>query len=187
MAVSSPPHVLIVGGSYAGISALNTLITGSAGISKEAPAGARPGPPGPPSPARALGTRPRYTILDERDGYYHTVGAPLGQVDPGYANQFWVPFSGIVKDKAAVNGDDIRFVQGSAASLDPEAKKLTYTTAEKEEGSISYDFVLVATGMRRGAPIVPQALHERQHLQDVEDFVAPLRTASRIVFVGGGL
>ena len=184
--VQRQPHVLIVGAAYGGISALNNLIKLSAG-KPQGPAlgpGGPGGPQGPPDVARALRTKPRYTILDERDGFYHTVGAPLGQVNPSYAREFWIRYEDILKDREA--DEDVQYVQGTASNLDTESKTLLYNSSEEKERSLSYDFLVVATGLRRAFPVVPEALKEDPYLEDVERFVAPLRNASRIVLVGGG-
>ena len=96
------PHILIVGGAYAGVSALNNLISLSTGKLPEAPRRGGPGgrggrvgqtgqaPPRPPAMdytsiiTRPLRSKLTYTLLDERDGFYHSVGAPLGQISSAF-------------------------------------------------------------------------------------------------------
>jgi NADPH-dependent 2,4-dienoyl-CoA reductase/sulfur reductase-like enzyme len=192
------PHILVIGGAYAGISALNSLIDLSAG--KALPVGRGP-PPGrgggpgngpppaqvpetPPEPPRALRTQPRYTLLDERDGFYHTVGAPLGQITPSYAREFWIKYENIVKD-TFTNGD-VQFVHGSAVALDAKSKTVTYSNAGAEPQNISYDYLIVATGMRRGVPVVPKALEKSTFLSEVEQMSTELKSTSKVVVVGGG-
>jgi apoptosis-inducing factor 2 len=57
------PHVLIVGSSYGGLSTLNHCIDLAAGKPQQHSARQ------PPEIGRALTNRPRYTLLDERDGF----------------------------------------------------------------------------------------------------------------------
>lgn len=192
--MSHQPHILIVGGAYAGISALNNLISLSAGKVPEAPQrggrGGR-GPPGPPPPdyasiiTRPLRSKPRYTLLDERDGFYHSVGAPLGQISSAFSREFWLSYDKIVATRSA--DDDVRFVQGTAVGLDMDSKTLHYQSASNEKPQpISYDYLILATGMRRGAPVVPQAVDYETYMADVERFETELGRCSKIVLVGGG-
>jgi len=186
------PHVLIVGGAYAGLSALNTLISFSANPPPP-PSGQEPlhGPPTElPAIARALRQKPRYTLLDERDGFYHSVGAPLGQISLPFAREFWIGYDEILRQRTA-DGGDVSFVQGTATALDMQAKVLSYATQDaKREVSvvqqISYDYLVLATGMKRGAPALPQALHRDQYLADVEAYENELSQYSKILLVGGG-
>jgi cation diffusion facilitator CzcD-associated flavoprotein CzcO len=191
------PHILVIGGAYAGISALNTLISLSAGKPLPEGRGPPPGPGGrpgrgppaeatqtPSEPPRALRVRPRYTLLDERDGFYHIVGAPLGQISPSYAREFWIKYENIVKDTFA--DENVEFVHGSAIALDSGSKIVKYSNAGAEPQSIRYDYLVVGTGMRRGVPVVPDSLEKSTFLETVEQMSTQLTNASRVVVVGGG-
>lgn len=205
-AASIAPHIVIVGGAYAGLSALNSLVSLSEG--KGHPEGKKRGFPqgdsgrstgfeSPPNeatkrtaapdgaPSRALKTKPRYTILDERDGFYHTVGAPLGQISAPFAREFWVRFDEILTTKP---DEDIEFIHGSAIALDMESKILTVSPANSpaEMQNLSYDFLIIASGMRRKWPVVPRAFDYDSYIRDVEDWERELRQCNRIVLVGGG-
>ena len=152
-ATSSPPHVVIVGGAYAGLSALNSLISLSNG--KGLPVGKKGAPPvsSNEAPPGALQKKPRYTLLDERDGFYHTVGAPLGQISVPHAREFWVKYDEIL---AAKKGEDVQFVHGSAVGLDIASKTLTFSRMQSPAHTekLSYDYLIVASGMSRKWPVV---------------------------------
>ncbi|KAF2420210.1 FAD/NAD(P)-binding domain-containing protein [Tothia fuscella] len=178
------PHILIVGGAYAGLSTLNSLITLSSGAALPTGPVSPPPPPEPFVSARGLRNKPRYTLLDERDGFYHTVGAPLGQITPSYAKEFWLSYDDIVADTYA--NEDVKFVHGSASSLDLEKKIIEYKTADSTVGHISYDYMVVATGMRRGAPIVPLEFDKQSFLSTVDKMSAELTRTRKVVIVGGG-
>lgn len=191
----SQPHVLIVGGAYGGLSALNTLIALSSGKAlPEGRKGGRPGgaPGGPPPPAftplpeisRALRTKPRYTILDERDGFYHTVGAPLGTISSSFTKSMWARYVDI--DQQRFSEENVQFIQGSATGLDAEKKTVKYSQNSGEQKSISYDYLVLGTGMRRGGPVVPQSTDKADALEESDRYEASLSKAERIVFVGGG-
>ncbi|KAF2673318.1 FAD/NAD(P)-binding domain-containing protein [Microthyrium microscopicum] len=177
--MSPQPHVLIVGGSYAGLNALNQLISLSQGKApQEAPTS------GPLKHIRPLNVKPRYTILDERDGFYHLVGAPLSMISSNIAWEFWVPFQHIIKTKEGYT--DVSFVHGKATSLNEAAKKMDYKTPAGELKSIPYDYLIVATGMARTAPVVPTAMFRDQYLKDVKKLENELGQHQKIVLVGGG-
>jgi apoptosis-inducing factor 2 len=200
------PRILIVGGAYAGVSALNNLISLSAGKLPEAPRRGGPGgrggrggrggqtgqaPPRPPTMdyasiiTRPLRSKPTYTLLDERDGFYHSVGAPLGQISTVFAREFWISYEKIVSTRST--DDEIQFIQGTATALDMDSKTLYYESpSNKKYQSISYDYLILATGMRRGAPVVPQALDYNTYMADVERLETELGQCSKIVLVGGG-
>ncbi|TID22703.1 FAD/NAD(P)-binding domain-containing protein [Venturia nashicola] len=194
---SNQPHILIVGGAYGGLSALNTLIALSSG--KPLPEARKGGPPpgpggqrGPPPPAfaplpeisRALRTKPRYTIIDQRDGFYHTVGAPLGTISSSFTKNMWARYAEI--DPQRFSGEDVRFIQASATGLDLEKKTLKYSKDSAEEKSISYDYLVLGTGMRRGGPVVPQSTDKADALEESDRYEASLGKAEKIVLVGGG-
>lgn len=174
------PHILIVGGSYGGLSTLNSLIHLSRGEPQ------RKSPRAPPSISRALKVQPRYTVLDERDGFYHSVGAPLGQISPSFADEFWVKYDDFKKVTSAYQ--DVQFVQGTATELDMAAKVLKYSqpTSETQERELDYDYLVIATGIRRGWPVVPRVIQKSENLKEVEKLEQELSRYSKIVLVGGG-
>jgi NADH dehydrogenase FAD-containing subunit len=177
------PHILIVGGAYGGLSALNNLISLSTG--NTVVAGLGPSPDASLEISRSLRVPPRYTLLDERDGFYHTVGAPLGQISPSYAQEFWLKYEDILRDTYA--GVGVRFIQGTAVRLSPEHKHLEYSSENGVlHGTISFDYLIVATGMRRGLPVVPGALDKALFLDEVNTLSNELQHASGVVVIGGG-
>jgi NADH dehydrogenase FAD-containing subunit len=200
------PHIVIVGGAYGGLSTLNSLISlgnGQGHLEGKkrpgGPGGNRGGgapqagasspragpPPGPPNVSRGLRVKPRYTLLDERDGFYHLVGAPLGQISPSHAREFWVKYDELMSTKYA--NDLVHFVRGSASRMDVEAKTLTYRSANQtDEQKLSYDFLVIASGLNRGWPVVPKSLNFGKYVADAEGFEKELSPCSRIVLVGGG-
>jgi NADH dehydrogenase FAD-containing subunit len=132
-----------------------------------------------------LQVKPRYTLVDERDGFYHSVGAPLGQISPSHAREFWVRYDEILRTKYA--NDQVDFAHGTAVKLDTEAKTLSYEPADQSEAQkIPYDFLVLATGMSRGWPVVPKSLDFDTYVADAQNFEKELIPCSRIVIIGGG-
>lgn len=195
-------HIVIVGGSYAGLSCLNTLIDRSAGIIQSDTRRGRPqGPHGTSnqdsrpgesavesfSPQRALKVKPKYTLIDERDGFYHTLGAPLGQIALNPGKDFWVPYDEIVP---AMNdrGENVQFIRGTVTNVGVGAKHLTVSLSNSPDQTqvLGYDFLVVASGIKRGWPVVPRSLDYSSYLTDIRQREEELSAHRSIVIVGGG-
>jgi apoptosis-inducing factor 2 len=177
---SQRPHVLVVGGAYGGLSAVNGLIhLGRGDPQKE-------GPRNPPNVARALRVKPRITVLDERDGFFHSVGAPLGQISAPFANEFWINYEDIKRSSPLY--EDVQFVKGTAVGLDMASKILQYSVeaSDSERKELAYDYLVLATGTRRQWPVVPEVLQKVQYIKQVEQMEHEISGCSRVVLVGGG-
>jgi Pyridine nucleotide-disulphide oxidoreductase len=173
------PHVLIVGGSYGGLSTLNSLIDLSNGRAQPK------SPHNLPEIGRPLPLKPRYTVLDLKDGFYHTAGAPLAQISPAHAREFWVSYDEFRANE--MDDEHIDFIQGKATTLDSEVKMLSYVDTKGLTKRLAYDYMVIATGVQRNFPVVPRATNRIQYLADVERFSLQLKSADRIVIVGGGM
>ena len=178
---SQRPHVLVVGGAYAGLSAVNGLIHLSRGDPQ------KEGPRTPPNVARALRVKPHITVLDERDGFFHSVGAPLGQISKSFANEFWIQYEDIKKSSPLY--EDVQFVKGTAVGLDTASKILKYSAEDSdyETKELAYDYLVLATGIRRRWPVVPEVLQKAQYTKQAEQLEHEISGCSRVVLVGGGI
>ncbi|KAI5806106.1 hypothetical protein EDC01DRAFT_134967 [Geopyxis carbonaria] len=166
------PRILILGGAYAGLSVAMNLTHLLAGTTP--PPSAFPQPP-LPAPKH---TKPTVTILDERDGCYHTLATPLLHTSPtcGLASAAWRRFADM---------PGLRAVRGTVQSVDTAAKVVTHSG-----GSEAYDYLVVATGLHRAYPAIPKALEKTQYLRDTGALTSRLATtaaaAGTVVVVGGG-
>ncbi|KAF4634396.1 hypothetical protein G7Y89_g3697 [Cudoniella acicularis] len=198
------PHVVIVGGAYAGLSAaLNILrICDGKGLQegrRRGPGGGR-GRGGRGSGSRGRGgrpgasdserpdfkvsvpsTMPKITLLDARDGFF---GAPLAHSFKDFSPKAWIPFSSVPE----LQRENVTILQGEALKVDPDLKTLTYlpSSSLKEEVRFSYDYLVVATGLQRTWPALPRALSKPQYLRDSDAHINNLRKSEGIVIVGGG-
>ena len=184
----SPFKVLIIGGAYGGLSAALNLQDLCSGLAP------RCGPP--PKEGDEAEERPQLpievTIIDERDGFYHLIGSPLTLADEEYAARAWVKY----EDIPALQGtnSNIRVLHGSVQTVDINAKIATYSPRGIQVGTqtaatihLPYDYLVVASGLRRPFPVVPQSLRRKQYLFEAESHIRAV-TASRhgVVVVGGG-
>ncbi|ROV87304.1 hypothetical protein VPNG_10399 [Cytospora leucostoma] len=171
-----PFKVLILGGSYAGLSAALDLLDLSEGRA------ARRGENDVPTHDGNIPVD--ITIVDERDGYYHLIGSPLALADHAYAKKAWVKYT----DIPAVQTPKINIIQGTAKKVDPEIKRATILEAANQtERQLTYDYLVVGTGLRRIWPVVPQSLTREQYLLETGAHIDSVRSASAgVVVVGGG-
>ncbi|KAL2753749.1 hypothetical protein ACRALDRAFT_1065037 [Sodiomyces alcalophilus JCM 7366] len=124
------------------------------------------------------------TIVDERDGFLHLIGCPMAFVSSDYASKTWVRF----QDIPALQRPNVRFVQGSVDKVDTAAKAATVLAhATKEPLELSYDFMIVGSGLRRVFPVVPQSLLRKQFLLEAEEHIHAVTNApDGVIVVGGG-
>ncbi|KAJ3479138.1 hypothetical protein NLG97_g8399 [Lecanicillium saksenae] len=164
-ATNSTPtvRVLVAGGSYAGLSVAVNLLDLNRGVS----------PRMHPEPFVFEEDWPHVnfhiTIVDERDGFLHIVGAPLALADSAYRDSAWVPF----RDMMDLEDENVTFVHGSLSHVDCATKTATVLRhGSKDATTIEYDYFCAATGYRRVWPV--------RHIEEVA------RATHGVLVVGGG-
>ncbi|KAM7210648.1 apoptosis-inducing factor 2 [Rhypophila decipiens] len=180
LADSAPFRILVIGGSYGGLSAALNLQDLCRG--KEPRCG--------PAPDREHQVeQPQIpidiTIVDERDGFYHAIGGPLVLASEMYAEKAWVKYDEI----PALRSPNIRVLQGSVKSVDTEEKVATFLAhgPGAEEWEIEYDYLVAAAGLRRVWPVVPKSLRKKEYLLETGDHTRDaLAGRHGVVVVGGG-
>ncbi|THZ52916.1 FAD/NAD(P)-binding domain-containing protein [Aureobasidium pullulans] len=177
--LQNTPKVLIIGGSYSGLAAtvnLLDLCDGKPPRFSSAPANDN---------SKSISKLPvDITIVDERDGYYHLIGNPLAFASDDAASKSWTRF----RDIPALKLPNVRFLQGSVATIDCE-KKVAWIvdTVTEQRRQEPYDYLLVASGLRRTSPVVPQALDRDQFLAEARTHTKSIRDAKEgVVVIGGG-
>lgn len=116
------------------------------------------------------------------------MGAPNAAVSRNRADAAWYEYK---QGGKPYSPDTVQFVQGKARKVDPIKKVLEFspypnsTTAAAE--TIHYDYIVVATGVRRQHPVVPNALTRQQYLSEYDDLREQMSAATDgVVIVGGG-
>ncbi|KAH0267984.1 FAD/NAD(P)-binding domain-containing protein, partial [Aureobasidium melanogenum] len=176
--VQAIPRVLVIGGSYAGLAATVNLIDlcdgkqprfTSASTEEESPKVKLP---------------VDITIVDERDGYYHLIGNPLAFASDDASSKSWTKF----QDIPAFRLPNINFLQGSVATINCETKTASIVdTVTKQIRQEKYDYLLVASGLRRPSPVVPQALNRDQFIAEAKAHTKAIRDAKEgVAVIGGG-
>ncbi|CZT53404.1 related to pyridine nucleotide-disulphide oxidoreductase AMID-like [Rhynchosporium secalis] len=175
--VETPIKILVIGGSYGGLSAALNLYDLCNG--KEARA-TRYDPKGASGELIPIEIK----IVDERDGYYHLIGSPLALASEDYAKKNWVRFA----DLPALQLPCISWAQGSVVSIDTETKAATIAdNILGKEYAESYDYLVVASGLKRQWPAVPQASTRKAYLSEVATHIREVKDAKEgVIVIGGG-
>ncbi|KAK4162359.1 hypothetical protein QBC43DRAFT_215319 [Cladorrhinum sp. PSN259] len=187
---NTPFRVLIVGGSYAGLSAALNLQDLCSGKSPRCGPAPKPAEGAEPASSSSL---PQFdidiTIIDERDGFFHLIGTPLALTSKSYADRTWVRYEDLpcVRDSSS-----IKVVQGSVTEVDQISKSAKYLTVRHGEKtgevqSVEYDYLVVAAGLRRVWPVVPQALDKKGWMAEAERHIEEgAKGRYGVLVVGGG-
>ena len=90
-------------------------------------------------------------------------------------------------DLPAVQAPNINLVQGSVQDVNCESKVATVATHEGGVSKLGYDFLVVASGLRRVWPVVPQSLKKKQYLLEAGDHIRSVSDFRHgVAVVGGG-
>ncbi|OJD31296.1 apoptosis inducing factor [Diplodia corticola] len=174
-----PFKVLVVGGSYAGLSASLNLLDLCHGK-----------PPRflPDTPAPTEKIPVEITVVDERDGFLHLISTPLAHASDEYAPKAWTKFD----DVPALKAPGVRHLHGRVVSVDCAKKtavvaKATASSPHEAPVEEAYDFLIVGSGLRRAWPVVPQSLDKASYLAEVGAHIQRIKDAKEgIVVIGGG-
>ncbi|CAI7618596.1 unnamed protein product [Penicillium palitans] len=175
--VSRSFRVLVIGGSYGGLSAALALIDLSQGRLTRFNYNADAQAPTHRIPIQI-------TVVDKRDGYYHLIGSPKALASEKFASEAWTRF----QDIPGLKSPDLSFIQGSVSSVDFNAKEAHIVDADtKNSRTEPYDYLIASSGLRRSFPTVPQSLRREEFLKEAREHMADVKQAQDgIVIIGGG-
>ncbi|KAE9972935.1 hypothetical protein BLS_003815 [Venturia inaequalis] len=163
----TPLRVLVVGGSYAGLAAALNLLDLCSGKAPRFTPDIEHFPK--PVPIKV-------TIVDERDGFYHLIGSPLALASEDYSPKGWLRFEDL---PALRSQPDLKCIQGSVNHIDPEQRIATITDSITEQSHTeNYDYLVVASGLRRVWPVVPQSLTKKTYLYETSEHIHTVRESA---------
>lgn len=130
---------------------------------------------------------PRISIIEARDGYYHSVGTPLAHTSRDYIPHPWKSYG----DFSELQCENVSIIQGRAAETNLTAKTISYvSTSLHDSGALKvlpFDYLVIATGLRRPWPTVPSAFDKKQYEEDARKYISVLEKSQHgVVVVGGG-
>ncbi|QDS72569.1 hypothetical protein FKW77_000802 [Venturia effusa] len=173
---TTPLRILVIGGSYAGLAAtLNLLDLCNGKAPRFTPNVEHTSQPVPI----------KITLVDERDGFYHLIGSPLALASEDYSPEAWMRYEDL---PALRSQPDLKCIQGSVKNIDPEQRSATITNTLTERSHVEkYDYLIVASGLRRAWPVVPQSLTKKTYLFETSEHIhSANKSAQGVVVVGGG-
>ncbi|OBA19314.1 FAD/NAD(P)-binding domain-containing protein [Metschnikowia bicuspidata var. bicuspidata NRRL YB-4993] len=180
-------NVLIVGGSYAGLSALIAI-------------------------KNHLRERNRLqkisvTIVEPKAGFLNVLGVPRAIVDIEFAKTQFVPFESledIVLDHVISNDEfvidtlgktvkpnnndtvEVTYVQGSITDLRSKSASYHLNNRTDEVGSIEFNYSVIATGRNRHWPTSPLAYNYQSYMEEMVEFRRQVDTCQKIAVIGAG-
>lgn len=93
------------------------------------------------------------------------------------------------EDIPTLRSESITHIQGSATNVDCDRKIAAITdSVSGRETRESYDYLVVATGLRRAFPAVPQSLTRKAYLFEMDGYIQKVKNAKEgVVVIGGGM
>ncbi len=157
------PRIVIIGAGYAGIAA-----------------------------ATALESIAQVIVIEPKPYFFHNVGAVRACVDASFINKCIVPLDKLFK-KPAQN----KVVQARVAAVHKD-KVVLEKAPESTEGlsdilstndneiSITFDYLLIATGSTYNAPFKSDFNSAQEVTQNLEKVAARIKESQKILLIGGG-
>ncbi|KAI4647083.1 uncharacterized protein J4E78_009058 [Alternaria triticimaculans] len=183
LSLSNPNRVLVVGCAYGGISTVVNLLELSQGKARQSVY------PGPDFKGARSNRGVEITVIDERDGYFHSVGAPLAHVTPKYTTHMWKRYSHLNELKHP----NLHFKHGSVKNINPEAKVAEWCDRNGKTQHQSYDYLVMATGLKRPFPAVPKSGSFEEYQRDSKAFIEKITGGDpskcegrKVVVIGAG-
>ncbi|KAJ1662610.1 hypothetical protein IW140_005725 [Coemansia sp. RSA 1813] len=165
--IRSPIRIAVAGGNFGGLNAVKSLYLNLLATNPDYD-GTEQAPPNPDV---------KITLIDRKDGFVHYLGITRGLSQPEYSRKLWIPYR------------DMPWLQHSSIEIKKRIiSRITSTHVEFADSSehVEFDYLVVALGQSRNAPIGVAASTRDEYLAAMEKYQMSIRDAKSIVVVGGG-
>jgi NADH dehydrogenase FAD-containing subunit len=163
----STETILILGGSFAGLSAAHWALKHVL-----------------PQLPKKEGVTYNVTVVNPSKDFYWRIAAPRAAV-----SKEMMPSSKIfypIEPAFTYAASQFKFVHGTATHVDPAGMTVSVTTVDGNQQSIPYIALVIATGWTSPSPLFTQVT-DRAALEHIYDaFQAGLKSAKSVVVAGGG-
>ncbi|KAJ2796267.1 hypothetical protein H4S07_006270, partial [Coemansia furcata] len=164
---NAPIRIAVAGGNYGGLSAMRELYLQLLATDPDYN-GTKQAPPNP---------NVKITLIDRRDGFVHYLGMTRGLCQSDYGNKLWVPYSAM----PWLQHSSISVKKGIVTRIASRHIELADTSDRVE-----FDYLVVALGLSRAAPIGVAASTRDEYLRDMDRQRGLISEAQSVVVVGGG-
>ncbi|RCK62202.1 Apoptosis-inducing factor 2 [Candida viswanathii] len=186
-------NILIVGGSYSGLSTLRTLQQHlTKHLNKLEPAKRK---------------KVSITLIEPRDGLLNILGIPKCLTDVLFADTQYVPFNKLANcrftnifsdsveqfaaddswfDKSLDSLFEINYIQGKVCYLDQFKAQYNLNGNEFDKGIIEFDYVALCSGRDRSWPTTPRATTVEEFLAEMGKVRADIEKADVVSVIGAG-
>ncbi|KAL2076043.1 hypothetical protein VTL71DRAFT_986 [Oculimacula yallundae] len=166
MADNKPKKIVILGGSYGGISTAHSLLKHVL--------------PKLPKPSDY-----EVILISTSSQVLCRPACPRAMISDDLFDQTKL-FVDIAKQFEGYPKENFRFIHGSATELDHETRKVSFKLENGEVGSVSYHALVIATGASTVSPLLGLNGDAKDLKAEWEAFRAALPTAKTIAISGGG-
>ncbi|OAL51134.1 FAD/NAD(P)-binding domain-containing protein [Pyrenochaeta sp. DS3sAY3a] len=163
----STETILILGGSFAGISAAHYALKHIL-----------------PQLPKKEGVSYNVTLVNPSKTFYYRIAAPRACVSKQMmpSDKIFYP----IEPAFTYAFPKFKFIQGTATHVDPAAQTVSVTTAEGEQQTIPYASLVIATGFTTPSPLFTQTTDSASLEAIYTDFQKSLKSAKTVVIGGGG-
>lgn len=195
-ATSFTTNILVVGGAYAGLSAVRSLAYHFNRRIKD-----------PFIKLKLINSRVSITMVEPKSGLLNILGIPRAIVDEDFAKTQYISFEefydlkfdkvvsnqpdvlqNIATDQNTGNnegGFEINFVHGRVTHLDEN--RAEYQLIESDEtATINFDYVILASGRDRSWPTTPNAYTTKSYLEEMARSKHEIESHDIISIIGAG-
>lgn len=176
MASSSPHNIVILGGSFGGLSVAHKLLKELPGLEK------------------ATGKKFKVTMISNSTHFWFSVGAPRAMLKP-YPKDLMDSFVPISKGFSQYPSTAFDFVFAEITSLDTSNRDVLYSVKSQQNGTeevasetsrMHYDTLVLATGSKGPDPLYSLHGSHLPTLKAYKDVQSRLPAARSVMVVGGG-
>lgn len=161
LAMPNQTEVVVLGGSFAGISAAKTILE------------------------KLKKKSVHLTLVSPSTHSYFNVAAPLVVVETDKIQQVFFPIIEVL-DKYAKDAKKYTFIHGSAESVDFRSNNVLVKENNASHCQIAYDVLVIATGARAIERAFKSQGNFQETIRSIEDLNAEIQRAHTIVTIGGG-
>ncbi|KAI5952495.1 hypothetical protein KGF54_003362 [Candida jiufengensis] len=151
--------IIIIGGSYAAILALKTILSSKT-------------------------KKFDITIISPNEYTFFNVSVPRLLIDNSLIEKTLFPIKEVVEYLAKGTGNKVTHIRSSVEKVEFDTKSVIVANGEK----LNYDYLIIASGSRSTSPLwkLDSTKSNDYNLDSIKEFTEKIKTAKTIAIIGGG-